>query len=176
VTAIDLHEPVMEAAESRWGKDERVTLMTGDYLESDGPFDFIWCAGAVYFVGIETALAAWAAKLAKGGAIAFSEPCLFTDTPTEEAVAFWDGYARLTDADGISAQGDAAGFETLATRKVSDIGWESYYRPFEDRVAKLLRTADERLMKMLESEGDEPERWRAVKEETGYLLSVVKPK
>ncbi|WP_224814656.1 trans-aconitate 2-methyltransferase [Hasllibacter sp. MH4015] len=175
VTAIDQHAPFIEAAQARWGKDDRVTLLTGDFLSPEGPFDFIWSAGAVYFVGIETALDAWRKALADGGVIAFSEPCLFTDNPSEGAVAFWGGYDKLTNPDGIAAQIAAAGFETLAARPVSDIGWESYYRPLEDRVAKLRRGADERLLKLLDDEGQEPERWRKHKHETGYLLSVVRP-
>ena len=46
-----------------------------------GPFDLIWCAGAVYFEGITECLQAWAPALKPGGAVAFSEVCWFTDTP-----------------------------------------------------------------------------------------------
>lgn len=175
VTAIDRHAPFMEAAAARWGKDARVTLLTGDYLDVPGPYDLIWCAGAVYFVGIEAALAAWRPALAEGGAIAFSEPCLFTDTPSDGAVAFWDGYARLTDPAGIAAQVAAAGFETIATRKLSDVAWESYYRPMQDRIAKLRRGADARMLAALDEAQHEIDDWRLYRAETGYLLSVVKP-
>jgi SAM-dependent methyltransferase len=175
VTAIDKHAPFIEAATARWGKDARVTLLTGDYLAPDGPFDFIWSAGAVYFVGIDTALTAWRGALAEGGAIAFSEPCLFTDTPSEGAIAFWEGYERLTDAQGIAAQVTAAGFETVATRVISDIAWESYFRPMQDRLRKLRRGADERLLEVIEAHEAEIAGWRAHKAETGYLLSVVRP-
>ncbi len=176
VTAIDLHEGFVEAAQGRWGKDNRVTLLTGDYLSPEGPFDFIWCAGAVYFVGIEAALKAWAPALAEGGAIAFSEPCLFTDTPSDGAIAMWDGYAGLTDAEGIAAHVDNAGYETLATRRISDIAWESYYRPMEDRISRLRRGADERMIAALDEAAAEIEAWRTHKDETGYMLSVVRPK
>ena len=91
VTAIDHHAPFIEAARARWGKDARVSLEVGDMTAPDGPFDFIWCAGAVYFLGIEAALAAWRPKLAPDGAIAFSEPCYFTDAPSDGARAFWEG-------------------------------------------------------------------------------------
>jgi SAM-dependent methyltransferase len=175
VTAIDKHAPFIAAARARWGKDERVTLLTGDYLSPQGPFDFIWCAGAVYFVGIETALAAWRAVLAEGGAIAFSEPCLFTKTPSEGAIAFWEGYERLTDAEGIAAQVCAAGFETVATKVVSDIAWESYLRPMQDRLSRLRRGANESLLAEIEAHQAEIAGWRAHKAETGYLLSVVRP-
>ncbi|WP_284266837.1 class I SAM-dependent methyltransferase [Roseicyclus amphidinii] len=175
VTAIDTHAPFIEAARVRWGKDARVTLLTGDYLTPEGPFDFIWSAGAVYFVGIETALTAWRGALAEGGAIAFSEPCLFTDAPSEGAIAFWEGYARLTDAQGIAAQVTAAGFETVATRVISDIAWESYFRPMQDRLRKLRRGADARLLEVIAAHEAEIAGWRAHKAETGYLLSVVRP-
>ncbi|MEX3015546.1 cyclopropane-fatty-acyl-phospholipid synthase family protein [Gymnodinialimonas hymeniacidonis] len=176
VTAIDKHEGFIEAAQGRWGKDDRVTLLTGDYLGPEGPFDFIWCAGAVYFVGIEAALKGWRRALAEGGAIAFSEPCLFTDTPSDGAISMWEGYERLTDSDGIAAQVEAAGYDTLATRVISDIAWESYYRPMEDRISKLRRGADEALIAALDEHAAEIEAWRKHKAETGYLLSVVKPK
>lgn len=175
VTAIDKHAPFVEAAGARWGKDKRVTLLTGDYLSPGGPFDFIWCAGAVYFVGIETALSAWRAALAEGGMIAFSEPCLFTQTPSEGAIAFWEGYARLTDAQGIAGQVRSAGFETVATKTVSDIAWESYLRPMQDRLARLRHGADERLLAVIEAHEAEIAGWRAHRAETGYLLSVVRP-
>lgn len=175
VTAIDLHAPFIDAARARWGADARVTLLTGDMTEPTGPFDFIWCAGAVYFLGIEAALSAWRGRLAPGGAIAFSEPCLFTDRPSEGAIAFWDGYGRLTDAAGIAAQVQAAGFETIATRVIGDIGWDSYYRPMEARIAKLRPGADAALSVVLEMAEAEIAGWRAHRAETGYLLSVVRP-
>lgn len=175
VTAIDLHAPFIEAARARWGADARVTLLTGDMTAPEGPFDVIWCAGAVYFLGIEAALSAWRPRLAPGGAIAFSEPCLFTDTPAEGAIAFWEGYARLTDPAGIAAQVRAAGFETVATRPIADIGWESYYRPMEARIATLRPGADAALSRVLDMAEAEIAGWRAHKAETGYLLSVVRP-
>lgn len=175
VTAVDRHGPFIEAAQARWGKNDRVSLLTGDYLSPTGPFDFIWCAGAVYFIGIEAALTGWHKSLAPGGAIAFSEPCLFTDTPSDGAVAFWDGYARLTNASGIAAQVARAGFETIATRKLSDVAWESYYRPLQDRIFKLRRGADQAMLAALDAAQTEIDDWRLYRAETGYLLSVVRP-
>ena len=175
VTAIDKHAPFIEAAQARWGKDDRVTLLTGDYLSPEGPFDFIWCAGAVYFVGIDAALKAWRGALAEGGAIAFSEPCYFSDTPTDSAKAFWEGEYEPKTLDGITAQITAAGYELIASKPVSDIAWESYYRPMEDRISKLRRGADDRLVAALDEAAAEIDGWRANKDETGYVLCVVRP-
>ncbi len=175
VTAVDLHAPFIEAAKARWGKDKRVTLVAGDFLAQSGPFDFIWCAGAVYFVGIEAALTTWAQQLAPGGAIAFSEPSFFTATPSDGARAFWGEHEPLTDEAGIRDRIAAAGFEVLETRKVSDIGWESYYRPMQDRITRLRKGADAALIAALDEAEAEMNLWRAHKAETGYLLSVVRP-
>ena len=175
VTAIDKHPGFIEAATARWGKDDRVTLLTGDYLAPEGPFDFIWCAGAVYFVGIEAALTGWRAALVEGGAIAFSEPVYFTDTPSESAKAYWGNEYQPKTLDGITAQIEAAGYEMIAHKPVSDIAWESYYRPLEDRISRLRRGADETMIAALDEHLAEIEGWRANKAETGYMLCVVRP-
>lgn len=180
VTAIDAHAPFIDAARTRWGADKRVDLIAGDYTDASGPFDFIWSAGAVYFHGIAELLPVWRPALADGGAIAFSEPCVFTDTaPSDVVKALWDDYPRLTNADGIAAQVRLAGFETIATRKLSDVAWESYYRPMEARIVQLRQEADgqadDRLHAALDEHEAEIAAWRASKDETGYLLSVVTP-
>jgi len=90
-------------------------------------------------------------------------------------VEFWEGYARLTDEAGIAAQVTGAGFQTLATHRVGDIGWESYYRPMEARIAQLRPSADARLRDVLAMAEAEIAGWRAHRAETGYLLSVVRP-
>lgn len=175
VTAIDLHAPFIAAAGARWGRHDRVALCTGDMTGPAEPFDFIWCAGAVYFLGIGAALAAWRDRLAPGGAIAFSEPCLFTAAPSPEAIAFWQGYEGLTDAAGIDAQVRAAGYATLATKRLSDVAWETYFRPQEARIAQLRPGAGAALAAVLDEAEAEIAGWRACRAETGYLLSVVRP-
>lgn len=177
VTAVDLHAPFVDAARARWGRNRRVTLLVADMTAPEGPFDMIWCAGAVYFLGIERALTAWRGALAPGGAIAFSEPCFFTDSPSDGARAFWAGEsAQIGTEDAITARIAAAGFETLATRRLSAVAWESYYRPLEARIAQLRPDADAELLRVLDENAAEIDAWRAHKAETGYLLSVVRPK
>ncbi|KMW57525.1 Methyltransferase type 12 [Candidatus Rhodobacter oscarellae] len=85
VTAVDAHKPFIEELNMRVGADKRVVPYVGKMDKLKGPFDLIWCAGAVYFIGIEKALGAWRYALAKGGHVAFSEPCFFTDAPSQGA-------------------------------------------------------------------------------------------
>ncbi|CAN0342305.1 unnamed protein product, partial [Chrysoparadoxa australica] len=94
-------------------------------------------------------------------------------TPGPEARAFWDGYPTH-DRAGIAAAVSAAGFEPLGTRDVSDAGWEAYYQPMEARIAMLRAKGDPGLTEMLDMCAKEAQDWRAVRSQTGYLLSVAR--
>lgn len=180
VTAIDSHAPFIEALSARFAGDRRVTGVVGSMGRLPGTYDFIWSAGAVYFLGVTEALTAWADALAPGGAVAFSEPCLFAADPSSEAVALWEGYPGLSDAAGIGDRVRAAGFETLASRRLSDAAWEAYFRPMEARIGELSAREAARpggdLAEVLAAARTEIATWRRVRRETGYLLSVVRPR
>jgi len=174
LTAVDAHGPFIDELHGRIGPDPRVTAYRGDMAKLKGPFDLIWCAGAVYFLGIEKALTAWRPCLARGGAVAFSEPCLFSDTPSEAARAYWEGYPASSEA-RIRDRVAASGFEVVATRPVSDAGWAAYHRALAARVAELRPRADSALSAVLDAAEAEIADWQHVKTETGYLLLVVRP-
>ena len=174
VTAIDNHRPFIDELLVRMSGEPRVMAYKGNMAKLKGPYDLIWSAGAMYFLGVRKGLTVWRPALAKGGAVAFTEPCFFTDTPSEATRVFWEGYNTGTD-DEIAREASDAGYETLATRRISDAAWEAYYTPLEARIALLRPTADEALTAVLDAAAAEIATWRAVKSETGYLLSVVRP-
>lgn len=177
VTALDKTAHFVDAARARWSEDNRVTVLKADMARVMNHYDLIWCAGAVYFLGITEALNTWKRSLNKGGAIAFSEVCWFTDAPAPRAKALWaEQYPAMTDADGIAARIDAAGYETLATRKLSDQAWEDYFDPLDARIAMLRPDADAALTAVLDEAEEEAACWRAHRDQFGYLLSVVRPK
>ncbi len=174
VTAIDNHRPFIDELLVRMLGEPRVMAYKGNMAKLKGPYDLIWSAGAMYFLGVKKGLTVWRPALSKEGAVAFTEPCFFTDTPSEAARVFWEGYETVS-AEGIAGQVRDADFETLATRRISDVAWEAYYTPLEARIALLRPTADEALTAVLDAATAEIATWRAVKSETGYLLSVVRP-
>lgn len=177
VTALDKTAHFVTAAREIWNGDDRVSVLKADMKAIANPYDLIWCAGAVYFMGVEAALASWRKSLLPNGAIAFSEVCWFTDTPTERPKAFWEtGYPAMTNTDGINEQIAAAGYEILGQRRLSDTAWENYLGPLDDRIAILRDGADEALTAVLDEAEEEAACWRAHKDEFGYLLSVVRPK
>jgi trans-aconitate methyltransferase len=171
ITAVDAHLPFVEAVRRRFPE---VTASAGDMTATEGPFDFIWCAGALYFLGVSAGLAAFRGRLADGGAIAFSEPCLFSDDASDEARAFWEGYPARPLA-SLLHEVEAAGYSVLGTRRLSDAAWAAYYDPLLARAAALRPHADPDLARAIVMAEAEAALWDRVKDETGYLLVVARP-
>lgn len=175
VTALDLHEGFVAQARARWAYDPRVTTLRADMTRIKNRHDLIWCAGAVYFIGIETALRGWRDALKSGGAVAFSEVCWFTDTPSRRSLELWQDHAKMTDRAGIAGQVKAAGYEITGQRYLPDAAWEAYFAPLDARIAALRPGADPALTAVLDAAEEEAACWRAHRNEWGYLLSVVRP-
>jgi len=153
----------------------RVRARQGDMRDLSGPADLIWCAGGVYFLGIEAALESWRAALAPGGVIAFSEPVFLADPPTEGAAAFWVDCPGIGTAASIADRVAGAGYRTRATRVLTGRPWLNYYLPLMARVARLRPGAGPELRATLDEAEAEFARWRAAPDQVAYLLSVVEP-
>jgi SAM-dependent methyltransferase len=166
---------VLPEAQARIGPHPQVTILEGDMAKLTGPFDVIWCAGAAYFLGIEDALRLWKPALASGGYVVFSDACWFTQNPSPILKDFWSDYPAMTHAAGIAAHVAAAGYETLATRRLSHAAWEAYYTPMEARITTLRSGAYADLSFVLDEGQEEIDMFRRYGDEYGYLLSVVRP-
>lgn len=175
ITAFDKQAHFIDEARARVGNTPQVELYVGDMNHLQGSFDLIWCAGAVYFIGIKAALDLWKPSLEKGGAIAFSQICWWTDTPAKPARDFWADYADMPSEAGIEEQVVMAGFKTIATRRLAASAWEFYYRSLEHRIEILRDGANDDLQTVLEDAATEIAIWRTHQNDFGYLLSVVKP-
>lgn len=176
VEAVELHEGFVRAAAARFAGQPRVTVRQGDMADLAGPYDLIWSAGALYFLGITAGLRRWRAALTPGGAVAFSEACWFTGAPSQRARAFWAAeYPQMTDQAGITAQVRAAGYDVLGQRRLSDAAWEAYFQPMEQRIEELRPGADTALAVVLDAAEEEIAAWRACRHEFGYLLTVARP-
>lgn len=174
VLAVDMHQGFVDAVAKRFEGDKRVIAKAGSMMREHGPFDLIWSAGAVYFVGVAEALNTWSKALAPGGAVAFSEPCLFRPAPGEAVNTLFEGHLPDNEA-GIRAKVEAAGYEVLGTRRISDAGWEAYYQPQEARIEMLRAEEDDALDSVLDEAEAEIAIWRKHREDFGYLLCVARP-
>lgn len=155
---------------------DRVAVTEGDMASLVGPYDLIWSAGALYFLGITEGLSAWAPALAPGGAVAFSEPVLLETPASEAAAAFWEEYPQITDLAGIEARVQVAGFTVLDHRMIVGAAWEAYYTPMKARLA-MLRAGDPDpvLVEAIEASAREAARWEAAPDQIAYCLLVVRP-
>ncbi len=176
VTALDKVPHFVDAARSQWHDDPRVTVLRADMASIANTYDMIWCAGAAYFLGVTEALRTWRKALRPGGVVAFSQVCWFTAERSDASQAYWaKEYPDLTDEAGVLDQISAAGYDVLATRRLSDAAWEAYYGPLEARIAALRPDANPDLAAVLEDAEQEIVCWRTHRQEFGYLLSVVRP-
>jgi serine/threonine-protein kinase HipA len=145
VTAIDIHEPFVEALKRRAeaaGLDHLIEPRQGDM--SALPFDpgtvhLIWCEGAIYQIGFREGLELWRPLLADGGIVAASEAVWTVDEPPAEVREMWEQeYPAITDAPGCIARAGSAGYETLEHFTLPpESWWTQYYGPLQDRVEEL---------------------------------------
>lgn len=154
----------------------RVTVQQGSYMELDGRFDMIWCAGAVYFHGIAAVLAAWRPHLAPGGAVAFSEPAWMIEPPSDAAQAFWGPEYPTQTRGAVEDQIRNAGWGIVGQRWVVDDPWAAYYGPMSARLDMLEeQDPDAALKEAIKEHRAEIANWQAARDEIAYSLFVVRP-
>lgn len=176
IEGIDAHAPFARAAAARLAAHApRATVRAGDMARIDGPVDFIWCAGAIYFLGVTKGLLAWRPALARRGVVCFTEPVRPTSSFSETARRFWAEYPQITDRDGIVERVEAAGFRVIAARTLLPSAWASYYIPLSARIAQLRPDADAALVSVLDEAEAEIADWRAAPDEITYDQFLVAP-
>ena len=177
ITAVDKTVPFVDLAAARVAPfGPRVSVRVGDMAAPDGEFDLIWCAGALYFLGVTEGLSGWRDALKPGGRVAFSEPAWVSATPSDAARAFWDEYPQITDLQGIEDRVTAAGYNVLAHRMIIGDPWAAYYDPMQARL-DMLRAQDNSpaVTTAIANSQLEIDRWRAAPEEVAYALLIVAP-
>ena len=128
---IDSQPAFIEAAKKR---GVRADFSVGDMLWPEGKFDLIWCAGAVYFIGLETVLEAWRSHLSPGGKIAFSE-LVWVGQPSVAARAYWQtAYPHMDTQNGLASRIEASGFKLLSAEPLGRAGWEDYYNALRSNI------------------------------------------
>lgn len=177
IDAVEMQAHFVQAAQERLaGFGPRVQVGQGDMTAISGPYDLIWCAGALYFPGITEGLRLWRGALASGGRVAFSEPVFLSDAPSDIARAFWEQYPAITGLEGIAARVTAAEFKVMAHRMIVGAPWAEYYDPMRARIAALRQgEPGQALTGALDECALEIAQWEAVPDEIAYALMVVEP-
>lgn len=131
---VDKQDAFITAARAR---GLNADFKVGDMLWAEGDFDLIWCAGAVYFFGVETVLQAWRNRLRAGGKVAFSE-VVWMGQASPEAKAFWaEGFPQMDSKNGLTARIEAGGFRVLSAEPLGRAGWEDYYNALRKNIVRL---------------------------------------
>lgn len=176
IDAVETQAHFVEEARRRTARfGARVTVDEGDYMRLSQTYDLIWCAGAVYFHGISQVLAAWSPHLVPGGAVAFSEPALMIEPPSEAARAFWAGEYEVRSRAAVEAEIHAAGWGVVGQRWVVDAPWAAYYGPMSARLDRLEETEQSPdVLTAIAEHRSEIAKWQAAREEIAYSLFVVR--
>jgi len=154
----------------------RVQAFEGDMSTPDGSYDLIWCAGALYFLGVTEGLQGWRNVLKPGGAVVFSEPVLLSTPPNAGVRAFWEEYPQITDLDGVVARVTAAGYAVQDQRMIVGKPWADYYDSLQARIDVLREQSPEAaLVEALDENQREIDMWRAAQDEIAYALLIAKP-
>lgn len=177
ITGIEKQAHFVEAAQERTVRfGDRVQVERGDMAALNGPYDLIWCAGALYFLGVTEGLTKWRSALKPGGWVAFSEPVKLSDPMPDVVSAFWEEYPALTELDGIKQRVEAAGFEVCGHRMIIGAPWAAYFDPMDRRIAKLrAEKPSAALRDVLDLCALESAQWRAAPDQIAYALILAHP-
>lgn len=176
IEACDTHKPFINTVLAIFADDPRVTASTEDMADPDGQYDLIWCAGALYFLGVRAGLSGWRDHLTNNGTVIFTE-LSWTDAPrSATSTDFWAQYDAMQHWHGVLDDTRAAGYRVIAHRFLPPAAWACYYDPLQERVTAL-RAANPSpaLTSALNAEQAEIDLWHAHGDEYGYLQVVAQP-
>ncbi len=185
VTAVDMLKPFLSKLEAKAEQagisGDRLRTVCSDFeaLElPEGIFDLLWSEGAIYTLGFEAGLKAWAKYLKPGGLAVVSEATWLTDTPSEEAQNFWDThYPAMGTLEENTERVKRAGFELLETRLLPEEDWwTDYYQPLIPLIAEAreIYAGDAGVQAMLNEEETEIRLYERHAADYGYVFYVLR--
>lgn len=184
VDAVDLMEGFVASLQRRVeaaGLTERIRPRVGDMAAlpfPDGTFDLVWCEGAAYSVGFETALASFHRVLAPSGLAVVTEAAWLVPDPPPEARALWDReYGAIADEATLRRRCEDGGFRVLDARPLPGSCWsEDYYAPILRAIPRQrkLWAPDPEALALLDGLADEAATYRRVGHTYGYLVLILR--
>jgi len=137
ITGIDLFPTFIDLFNRNADKQnlrDRVKGVVGsmdNLLFREEELDLIWSEGAIYNIGFEKGLNEWRKFLKKGGYIAVSEACWFTEERPAEIHQFWvDAYPEIDTIPNKVAQMQKAGYIPVATFILPENCWtDNFFSP-----------------------------------------------
>lgn len=186
IVAVDIIPDFVSELEKRAeeaGLSSRIEAKTGSMTDlalmgfAPASFDCIWCEGAMYHAGVESALALWADYLKPGGFVAFSDLCWLTDTRPEALDVFWnEEYPDIATVKARRGQIAAAGYALVDDFVFPDDAWMNYYLPLGVKARDFLAAhAGSQIAKEIIVQGQEElQMYLQYKDYYGYVFFVAR--
>ncbi|MDJ0974455.1 MAG: class I SAM-dependent methyltransferase [Planctomycetota bacterium] len=184
ITAVDKHAPSIERLRrtiAERGLEERVKPMVADMGALGVPpesVDLIWSEGALYNLGIESALALCYGLLRPGGSLAFTDAVWRMDNPPPEVKAGFDfDYPTMGRVPDVLAAIAGAGFVLVDHFTLPDEAWwDDFYTPMARRIDAMRGTYadDAEALGILDELAKEPEIHRNYSDTYAYEFFVAR--
>jgi SAM-dependent methyltransferase len=182
ILAIDSHPPLIERLQAKLEEQSlsgRVEARVGNMSALDLPlegFDLVWSEGALYNLGLETALPMCAGLLRSGGYLAFTEPVWrTTDPPPDVREAFAD-YPTMGCVEDVLSLIEANEYSLVDHFDLPDEAWwDDFYSPMELRIEALRvkYAEDVEASSALDEVAKEPQMHRRSGHHYGYAFFVA---
>jgi SAM-dependent methyltransferase len=183
IVAIDSHAPSIErlqATITEHGLAHRVQALVGDMAhpnEAPGSFDLIWSEGALYNIGIESALRVCQNLLRPGGYLAFTDAVWRKENPPPEVKASFDEYPSMGRVADVLAAIERAGLSLIGHFTLpEEAWWDDFYSPMQAQIDALRSkyADDPQALAALERLAREPEMHRQHAAYYAYEFFVAK--
>ncbi|MFT3847583.1 MAG: class I SAM-dependent methyltransferase [Propionivibrio sp.] len=145
IVAIDSHAPSIQRLQTaivERGLSQRVRTIVGDMAHPQQPpesLDLIWSEGALYNLGLRTALRVCHDLLRPGGYLAFTDAIWRKENPPPVVKSSFDfDYPTMGWLDDDVAAIQDCGFDIVGHFTLPDEAWwDDFYTPMEARIAEL---------------------------------------
>jgi SAM-dependent methyltransferase len=184
VVAVDRHAASvarLRAAVNRRGLDRRVLPVVGDIgglALPPGRCDLVWSEGALYNLGLATALSMCRELLRPGGWLVFTDAVWRTDeAPAEVRASFAADYPTMGRVEDVLAAIAASGLSPAGHFTLPDEAWwDDFYTPMERRIAALVEehAGDAEALAALAELAREPEMHRLHSRHYAYEYFVAR--
>ncbi len=184
IVAVDNHAPIIErlrAIIAEQDLSERVSAVVGDMANLGLPpasFDLLWSEGALYNLGLDSALGVCSTLLRSGGYLAFSDAVWRKQNPPPEVKSAFDSdYPDMGTVADVLATIERHRFSPIGHFTLPDEAWwDDFYTPMLQRIEELRGryAADEEAITSLDQIAQEPEMHRQYSDYYAYEFFVVR--
>jgi len=183
IVAVDLVESFLDhlsKSAKAAGLSHLVEIHPGSMTEineAEASIDLIWSEGAAYSVGFDHALSIWHPFLKPSGIVALTELSWLTDSPSNQAVAFWqENYPAMRSKEKNSKAAEGIGYRCLQQLVLpSSCWWDEYYNPLKANIDRLapLAAADAVLSETIRRSKKEISLYERHAKDYGYVFYIL---